>query len=391
MDQRQRRAERDRQERERRERRRKNEQRESSSENSVDLNKNQAASPPPPPSSSIDLNKTDTTPDFVEQEESSIDLNKVREPGEPTQNQKDKRELHSSLSIAERISGNRSKRVDGAAFIFVVAIVGMFYFLNRVTETNEGDGTTQSFDSPISYDPSNLKATDWKGTTAVATDGRYLFTTNSKGALHRTNMKTGEMEKLGSNEFEKTNMMFSEMGYIFLFQNMSDYYMVSPVGGSAKQSLMNAVDHRRTIAGTVINDTIFSIEKNGQLYATHLHSGESKAIGPPDYKGSKYLFDYADVLYNVESDGNLYRINRNTGEWNFVDDKQKFKGVLALTVFHSNVYFVTNSGSLKKYDLNAGSTQLIGAPAYSDAKFLTTIDGTLYLITKQGNLLAIRI
>jgi hypothetical protein len=184
----------------------------------------------------------------------------------------------------------------------------------------------------------------------------------------------------------------------------------------------------KTVAAVGVGARLYSVERDGTLYATHAVSGESKVIGEGYNTRLLVANGLTDGdLFAIERNGNLYKIDRKTGEWealsedgdwsdtvagdaagnilytverdgtlyatdldNFDEDSVELDtgyDTRALWAWGDHVYVLENDGSLYKVHGESGESERFGdAGAYSDTLAATIHNGVFYAVEDDGAL-----
>ncbi len=141
-----------------------------------------------------------------------------------------------------------------------------------------------------------------------------------------------------------------------------------------------------TIAGTVLNDRLYTVEKTGYLYVTDLSNGTWKQLGKQEFDKTTAMYAAGGNLYTIETDGSLYRVDPRDGSWARVGPAGAWKNTLAGTTHKDFLYTVEASGALFVTDLTTGVWKQIGKQDFANTAGMWAAGDDLYTIEKDGSL-----
>jgi len=156
-------------------------------------------------------------------------------------------------------------------------------------------------------------------------------------------------------------------------------------GNFAKNKVGSAGGWTGTIAGTVLDGKIYTIEAGGSLYATDPADGAWTKVGAADFANTAFLFAAGDSLATIEKDGSLYLINPADGSWKRSGPAGGWANTVAGAVLNGKLYTVESGGSLYASDPAAGTWQKVGNPDFSAVAHLFAAGNRLVSIEKSGN------
>jgi hypothetical protein len=143
---------------------------------------------------------------------------------------------------------------------------------------------------------------------------------------------------------------------------------------------------KATIAGTVLDGKLFTVESSGALYVTELDSGKWRPIGKREFGETKYMVSNGPSLYTIETNGTLYRVNPGDGTWQQVGAGGKWKSTIAATSLGENIYTIEASGGLNAVNPRNGRWRLVGDPVFANTHLLFASRDSLYTLEKDGSL-----
>ena len=140
-----------------------------------------------------------------------------------------------------------------------------------------------------------------------------------------------------------------------------------------------------TIAGTVLDGKIYTVESGGSLYATDPADGSWSQIGGADFANTAFLFAAENALASIEQDGTLYLINPADGSWQRPGPAGGWANTAAGAMLNGTLYTIESSGSLYASDPAAGTWRKVGEADFAATAFLFAAGGQLVAIEKSGN------
>jgi sugar lactone lactonase YvrE len=141
-----------------------------------------------------------------------------------------------------------------------------------------------------------------------------------------------------------------------------------------------------TLAGTILNGRLYTVESSGALYVTNLRTGKWKQLGQAEFADTTFLFAAGGKLYTIEKDGSLYRVEPGDGSWVQVGPAGAWKDTLVGTVLNGRLYTVESSGGLYVTDLDTGTWKQIGKAEFGNTAYLFAAGSSLFSIEKDGSL-----
>ena len=158
----------------------------------------------------------------------------------------------------------------------------------------------------------------------------------------------------------------------------------------------NALSEIRDIAGrpVIYRGDVLAGSHSGVLAAIDLHTGQRRWSAPISTITSPW--PAGDVVYATDQGGKIVCIARDSGQVYWIKDlnagvKKKQRAIYSGPVLAANRLLVVNSlGNLIALDPKTGarqSTLRLGSPAFLNP---IGVNGTLYVLTQSGELLAIR-
>ena len=143
---------------------------------------------------------------------------------------------------------------------------------------------------------------------------------------------------------------------------------------------------KATIAGTILQGRMYTVESDGTLYATNLKTGAWEPLGKPVFRNTRFMLAEGTELYTVESTGNLYHVNPANGGRKQVGPDGAWKATIAATVLGSGIYTIESTGALYWTNLDTGGWRHIGKAEFADTRFLFGSGNSLYTIEADGSL-----
>lgn len=155
--------------------------------------------------------------------------------------------------------------------------------------------------------------------------------------------------------------------------------------GAWKQ-LGKTADYANTIDGVAFGGKLYTIEKDGTLYATSLKDGTYKTLGKKEFANTRLLWASENDLISLERDGSLYRIDTMDGSWKGIGKKGDWKGTIAADVLGRYLYSVESDGKLYRTDLRSGSWGQIGKADFANTVYLGAVWDFIITIEKDGTM-----
>ena len=157
-------------------------------------------------------------------------------------------------------------------------------------------------------------------------------------------------------------------------------------GEFSKQAVGTPGGWAGTIAGTVLDGKLYTVEAAGSLYATDPADGSWTKIGGADFANTAFLFSAGGSLASIEKDGSIYLINPADGTWKRSGPAGGWANTIAGAMLDGTLYTVESGGALYATDPAAGTWQKLGNPDFAATKFLFAADSQLVSIESSGSL-----
>lgn len=225
---------------------------------------------------------------------------------------------------------------------------------------------------------------NWAGTIAGAALDGTLYTVETAGSLYATDPTDGSWSKLGNADFANTAFLFAAGKKLVSIEKDGSLYLVDPADGSWKQSGPSG-GWANTIAGAVLDGTLYTVESSGTLYATDPAAGTWRKVGNPDFAATKFLFAAVDRLASIENSGTVYLIDPADGSWKQVGEAGAWANTVAGAVHGNVLYTAETDGSFHALHV-ADGTRMLSASGSSGIRFLFVAGGVLCGIDADGNL-----
>lgn len=148
-------------------------------------------------------------------------------------------------------------------------------------------------------------------------------------------------------------------------------------------------DWAGTVAGAVVGNTLYTVERSGALYATTPVTGTWKKVGKSDFAGTALAVAVGDGLYTIERDGSLYAVSTFAGTWRRLGAAGDWKGTVAAAGLGGRLYTVESSGRLYATDPASGRWEGLGRANFAATRFLLGDGASLYTIEADGTLYAV--
>jgi hypothetical protein len=150
--------------------------------------------------------------------------------------------------------------------------------------------------------------------------GGSIYTIESNGGLYVVDPHQGGWQQLGKADFADTRFFFASSHALFTIESTGTLYEVNPADGSWTQ-LGESGAWKNALGGAVLNDHLYTAEKDGHLYSTNLKTGKRRPVGAAAYDTTRFMFASVESLYTIETSGNLYHVNARPGlaidEWDW--------------------------------------------------------------------------
>lgn len=148
----------------------------------------------------------------------------------------------------------------------------------------------------------------------------------------------------------------------------------------------NAGEWGDTIALTILNDVLYTIEKSGALYRTDLNNGKWVQVGKAEFANTQFMFGDRQSLYTIETDGSLYRVSPSDGTWSRIGQSGDWKDTGALAKLNNSLYSIEKTGVLYRTDLTSGRWVQLGKAEFANTRFMFAAGLNLYTIETDGSL-----
>ena len=169
----------------------------------------------------------------------------------------------------------------------------------------EKDGTLYLIDPADGTWRRSGPAAGWANTIAGATLDDTLYTVESGGALYASDPATGTWRKVGTPDFAATSFLFAVDDQLVSIEKSGTLYLINPADGSWKQ-VGDAGAWENTVAGTVLDGTLYTVERSGALYAADVETGTWTAAGT-GFDGTRFLIASGGRLCGIDADGNFFQ------------------------------------------------------------------------------------
>ncbi len=144
-----------------------------------------------------------------------------------------------------------------------------------------------------------------------------------------------------------------------------------------------------TIALTVLNGDLYTIEKSGVLKRTNLSTGSVVTVGRADFSNTRIMVAGSGSLFTIDHSGNLNRINPADGTWKQVGEAGAWAKSTDSAMLDNQLYTIESGGELHRTNLETGAWKQIGGTDFVRSKHLLTAGDQLYSIELGGDLHAI--
>lgn len=161
---------------------------------------------------------------------------------------------------------------------------------------------------------------------------------------------------------------------------------VAVAGNFAKQPTGAPGGWAGTIAGAVLDGTIYTVDSAGSLQAADPADDSSNKIGGADFANTAFLFAAGNSLVSIEKNGTLNLIDPATGAWKQSGPAGGWANTIAGTMLDDTLYTVESAGALYASDPAAGTWRKVGNSDFAATKFLFAAGGQLASIENSGTL-----
>lgn len=139
------------------------------------------------------------------------------------------------------------------------------------------------------------------------------------------------------------------------------------------------------ISATILNDKMYTVEKNGAIYETDLVSTFRTQIGKREFEKGKFIFAANNMLYVIDYEGTMFKVNATTGVKEQLGIKGTWSQMYAYTVCKDLFYSVNSLGALTATDLKTNTTREMGNTYVNVTNMFATGD-KIYLLEQSGKL-----
>ncbi len=212
-----------------------------------------------------------------------------------------------------------------------------------------------------------------------------LYTFNY-GALYKTNLDSGIIQRLGNSVYKNIRYFFAVNNRLYIIETDGSMLVIDPLKGSWKsESIIGA--WLNVMHVIVVGNSFYSFENGVFYYHTALHTDKRKQIGKDEFYNLGGLYHTDSKLYS-NIDGSLYEINTGTGEWKKITKAKSWRSVKSGAVLNDKFYSVESDGSLYESSLLDGTKKVLdktrfikGGHLFAEGgKLYTILEGTLYEI-----------
>lgn len=234
------------------------------------------------------------------------------------------------------------------------------------------------------------KAGEWVNTLkAVEVNGK-IYTIEKSGALLVTDPATGTWKQIGKPDYQNTKFIFAGSNTIFTIDEGGTLYNINPADGAWK-TIGEAGAWTGTIAGTILNGKLYSIEKSGILSAADLGNGTRVQIGKPEFANMVRMWAANGKLYAHEGSGTLFEVDLTDGTYRQIGATEGWADTMMGVVINNMLYTIESSGTLYETDLTNGKWKQIGNSEYQNTLFMTGGGTKIHTIADTGSLFEIAI
>ncbi|MGD9781294.1 MAG: hypothetical protein AB7V14_03975 [Kiritimatiellia bacterium] len=224
---------------------------------------------------------------------------------------------------------------------------------------------------------------NWAGTIAgTALDGK-LYTVEASGKLFATDPADGSWDQIGGADFANTAFLFAAGEKLASIEKDGSLYLIDPADASWKPS-GPANGWANTIAGAMLDGTLYTVESGGALYASDPAAGTWKKVGNPDFAATAFLFAAGGKLVSIEQSGSLYLIDPADGSWTSSGEASAWAGATAGAPLGQVLYTAEKDGALVAADVASGTRVPVGS-GFDGVSFLFLADNLLCGIDAAGN------
>ena len=230
----------------------------------------------------------------------------------------------------------------------------------------------------------------WKAAVAGSVLKDRLYSMEGNGALHGTDLGSGDGKQIGKAELAAAKFLFAAGEFLYAIDRDGSLFKVDPKDG-VHHRLGDEGAWKGTLAGAVLKGQLYTTEENGGLYVTNLESGEWKQIGKAEFGDTKFMFAAGDRLYTIEKDGSLYKVDPTDGSWGQLGERGAWKDTLAGVILKGKLYTTETNGCFYETDLSNGAWVQLGKAEFGDTTFLFAAGEDAYTIEKSGSLYRVHV
>ncbi len=139
-------------------------------------------------------------------------------------------------------------------------------------------------------------------------------------------------------------------------------------------------------AATVLNDKLYTTEKNGTLVVTDLNTGMRKTVAKDGFTNNHFLFTSGGALYMIDYAGTLSKINHTTGTKEKLGPAASFAGMTTFGVIDGTLFGVDTKGDLISADLVTGDKTVNGGSNHMNVSLVFVVNEKMYGVEKSGAL-----
>ncbi|UPT67828.1 MAG: PQQ-like beta-propeller repeat protein [Sphingobacteriales bacterium JAD_PAG50586_3] len=139
------------------------------------------------------------------------------------------------------------------------------------------------------------------------------------------------------------------------------------------------------VSATILNDKMYTGEKNGAIYETDLVSTLRTPIGKNAFDKGKFIFAANNMLYVINYEGTMFKVNATTGASEQLGIKGTWSQMYAYAVCKDQFYAVNSMGALTVTDLKTNTTREMGSTYVNVSNMFATAD-KIYLLEQSGKL-----
>lgn len=149
---------------------------------------------------------------------------------------------------------------------------------------------------------------------------------------------------------------------------------------------------KNTVAGVVVKNHLYTVDKAGALYRTDLPGGKRQRVGKSSFARVRILMASGQSLFALLGDNSLYRINPATGAKQRLGKGGEWKDTVAGTALSGQLYTVESGGALYRTDPVGVQWAQLGKEEFGGTRLILNrdkgpyIEPGLFTITKDGSL-----